>query len=87
MADVRRANFIAKLEGTRPNQQIRKGDADTLGLALAVDLSGTEGYGDSDRLDRNAGEQFVKEPLPLLAPFGRVRPYDSVSEFKHGHYG
>jgi hypothetical protein len=33
----------AKFHRARPDQQIRRGDSDTLGLALAVNLSGAQG--------------------------------------------
>src|SRR5471030_2597286 len=87
VADVCRSHSVSKLHCARSYQQIRKRNADTLGLALAVDLSGTNGDRDRDRLDGNTGQQLVKETLPPLAALGCVGASNAVREFEHRHHG
>jgi hypothetical protein len=81
VTDVRGANSIAEFQSAGPDQR----NSNTLGLALAVDLSGPESNRDGDRLDGNAGQQLVKKALSPVAAFGCIGPSNPVGKFKDGH--
>src|ERR1035437_9776411 len=51
----------AQFQGADPDKKVRKRDAHTFRLALAVDLSGTESDRNRDWLDGDAGQEVVKE--------------------------
>lgn len=58
-----------------------------VGLALAIDLSGTKGDRNRRRLHGYTHKQFVKVALPPLAALGCVGASNAVDEFEHPHDG
>ena len=55
VADIGRPHTIAKLQCTRPDEQIGQRDADALRVALVIDLSGAQCNRHGYRLDGDAG--------------------------------
>lgn len=86
MADVSRPDSIAEFQCSHSDQEIGERNANALGLALTVDLSGPDRYLDGHGLDGNGGQQLVEESLTLVALLRRLSTADPVSEFQGSDY-
>jgi hypothetical protein len=86
VTDIGGPDPITELKSRDSNRQIRERDADTLGLAQAIDPSGPDRDPDCYGLDWHAGQQFVEEPLASIAALGGIGSTDPVRKFKHGNH-
>ena len=79
---VSRPNPIAEFQCGDSDRQVRERDANSAGLALAIDLAGSERDPHRDRLDRHTGQQLIKEPLASIAALRGIGSYDPMREFE-----
>ena len=68
MADVGRPDSIAEFQRSHSDQEIGEWDANALGLALTVDLSGPDRDLDGHGLDGDTAQQLVEKLLAFVVP-------------------
>lgn len=81
MAKIAGSDTATKLQCGYTDQQIGEGKANALSLICAIDLHGTKGNRNSNRMDRKGREQFLDELLPLRFPLRRIGTGRTVSQF------